>query len=343
MGADKDYNLCFPLKDVHANDGFMGFFGKQVQGLAVKSVIRQGADITVTMTIDEKVLNQDDLWKTLIPNMPENAKICIVSLSPDIVDIVTELNKRGIPVTWKPTGSIDIRKDYNEKIFLIDDAPENEVWNYLSQEYSCLNPFASAYSVENRYILARLMQQRVILRNMTPYTQFFDNKEQVEAFLNANEDKPFAVKEWQHLGSGSTLMKLQAPLTDKDRYGLHRASNKYPFVVQDWLDHDPKKQYLRVLRFGNTLVAKKPLNPEKVNGQTATAFIEEKNIPRDIDVMSKRFNNIMGLFYSSGDYVFSDHKWYMVDIHAENTDILSYFAFPHATDLLCREIEHLRD
>lgn len=189
------------------------------------------------------------------------------------------------------------------------------------------NPFTSAMLYNRFYFMHLILQHKDAF--VVPPTQFVRKEESLWAFLVANESKTYAVKEFVHRGGGQTTIKLKGKPNDSQRAALIRFEvDKYPFIVQEWMDHDPVKDYLRVITVGEQAFARRPNTTEETMEhaqQTANGFIREASIPNEVSEQGRRLNSVFGVHWNSSDFIRSSGNWYLIDSHfGGNTDTFSW-------------------
>lgn len=157
-----------------------------------------------------------------------------------------------------------------------------------------------------------------------PKTWFLDSEDKLVAFIQEAET-PLAVKEWRHRGGGTTVVKVEK-WSDTLLPTLRRFDMAYPAVVQEWLPHDPEKDYMRVMNVGGTAMGCVPNEvPESItHGQESISY-KKCRVPKSVENMTTRILDFFGAGYASFDIVKSCRKYYVVDMHFNHTDLFDQF------------------
>ena len=158
----------------------------------------------------------------------------------------------------------------------------------------------------------------------TPKTWFLDSIDKLVVFIQEAKT-PLAIKEWNHRGGGTTVVKVEK-WSDALLPTLRRFDMAYPAVVQEWLPHDPEKEYMRIINVGGTAMGSVPneVSGSITHGQEAISY-KRYRVPKSVENMTTRILDFFGAGYASFDIVKSCRKYYVVDMHFNQTDLFDQF------------------
>ena len=239
------------------------------------------------------------------------------------------LTKRGISAgvlgTQYRYASGELKSNVTElpKIVLVDRLYDDLKPFILFLERNCkvLNPLAVIEIAGNRFY--GWIELRKLDVN-TPKTWFFDSIDKLVVFIQESKT-PLAVKEWGHRGRGTTVVKVEE-WDDKLLPCLRRFDMEYPAIVQEWLPHSPKKDYMRVINVGGTAMGCVPneVSEPITHGQEAISY-KKRRVPKSIEAMTTKILEFFGAGYASFDIVKSRREYYVVDMHFNHTDLFDQF------------------
>lgn len=255
-----------------------------------------------------------------------NVEVAVMSADPlEATEFIAQMRKAGIKCAY-------LRRLH------LDAYPQIVIWQSFFESQRgipdlfselgnmrIMNPMLESIAVENRYRFLRKLKDTGL---KYPTTQFFDTAELLEAYLETHPDQTFAVKEHLHRGGGTTPFRLRGSLNEDQRAILRRCSFDYPLSAQEWIEHDPNTDYLRVFTLGEAQFGKAPKPGQKFklfHAQEANGFVKAE-IPKEVSEMGYKLNSFFHLDYNSTDYIRDrEGAWYVIDLQAERTDTFDYF------------------
>ncbi len=157
-----------------------------------------------------------------------------------------------------------------------------------------------------------------------PKTWFLDSIDKLVVFIQEAKT-PLAIKEWKHRGGGKTVVKVKR-WSDALLPTLRRFDMAYPAVVQEWLPHDPEKEYMRIINVGGTAMGSVPneVTESITHGQEAISY-KKYRVPKSVENMTTKILDFFGAGYATFDIVKSCRKYYVVDLHFYQTDLFDQF------------------
>ena len=157
-----------------------------------------------------------------------------------------------------------------------------------------------------------------------PKTWFLDSMDKLVVFIQEAKT-PLAIKEWRHRGGGTTVVKVEK-WSDALLPTLRRFDMAYPAVVQEWLPHDPEKEYMRIINVGGTAMGSVPneVTDSITHGQEAISY-KKCRVPKSVESMTTKILDFWGAGYASFDIVKSCRKYYVMDMHFNMTDLFDQF------------------
>lgn len=244
---------------------------------------------------------------------PSNYDLGIFEMATvEAATFTNSLNKLGIK-----TSILDYDSEEIPPIDIVNRAPGN--WIQVRNQATLWNDPIQSNFVDNRYWFLQFMKGKVNI----PETYYFSNDMEVAAFLATNSKRTFAVKEYVHRGGGRTTIKLQGDPNHIARAALLRMETLYPLIVQEWLPHDPRKDFLRVITVGDEVFGKRSADPG-THAQEGLKWHRIKKVPDEVRDQGILLNEKLKLTFNSTDYIRSRGMWYVIDVHGERTDTFDW-------------------